>query len=105
MTLSAGYNEAKRWLTQAKKHKSARLRITRLLRHAGCDGSTKHVGGWTATQEFAQLCNLQEGQEILYVGCGAGTAATTIAMEYKCRLVGVDLLDAMVESAREWAQR
>jgi len=68
-------------------------------------GQTKHMGGWTATQELAQLCHLKEGQEILYVGCGAGTAATTIAMEYKCRLVGVDLLDTMVESAREWAQR
>jgi ubiquinone/menaquinone biosynthesis C-methylase UbiE len=68
-------------------------------------GQTKHVGGWTATQELAQLCHLQEGQEILYVGCGAGTAATTIAMEYKCRLVGVDLLETMVESAREWAER
>jgi len=68
-------------------------------------GQTKHVGGWTATQELAQLCHLQEGQEILYVGCGAGTAATTIAMEYKCHLVGVDLLETMVESAREWAER
>ncbi|MFV9675640.1 MAG: class I SAM-dependent methyltransferase, partial [Anaerolineales bacterium] len=68
-------------------------------------GQTKHVGGWTATQELAQLCHLQEGQEILYVGCGAGTAATTIALEYECRLVGVDLLETMVESAREWAER
>jgi len=31
-------------------------------------GHTKHVGGWTATQELAQLCHVQEGQEILYVG-------------------------------------
>ena len=37
--------------------------------------------------------------------CGAGTAATKIAMEYGCHLVGVDLLATMVESAREWAQR
>ena len=68
-------------------------------------GHTKHVGGWTSTQELVQLCHLREGQELLYVGCGAGTAATKIALEYKCRLVGVDLLETMVESAREWAQR
>jgi len=68
-------------------------------------GQTKHIGGWTATQELAQLCHLREGQEILYVGCGAGTAATKIAMEYECRLVGVDLLESMIASAREWAQR
>ena len=64
-------------------------------------GQTKHVGGWTATQELAGLCHLQEGQEILYVGCGAGTAATTIALEYKCHLIGVDLLETMVEALRE----
>ena len=68
-------------------------------------GHTKHVGGWTSTQELVQLCHLREGQELLYVGCGAGTAATKIALEYECRLVGVDLLETMVESAREWAQR
>ena len=68
-------------------------------------GHTKHVGGWSSTQELAQLCNLREGQELLYVGCGAGTAATKIAMEYECRLVGVDLLESMIASAREWAQR
>ncbi len=39
------------------------------------------------------------------MGCGAGTAATKIAMEYECRLVGVDLLETMVKSAREWAER
>jgi len=54
---------------------------------------------------LTQLCHLREGQEILYVECGAGTAATKIAMEYGCHLVGVDLLATMVESAREWAQR
>ena len=26
-------------------------------------------------------------------------------MEYKCSLVGVDLLETMIESAREWAER
>ena len=68
-------------------------------------GHTKHVGGWTATQELAQLCHLREGQEILYVGCGSGVAAIQIALEYDCRVVGVDLLEKMVESACEWAQR
>ena len=48
---------------------------------------------------------MQEGEEILYVGCGSGVAAIQIAMEYDCRVVGVDLLETMVESAREWAER
>jgi len=32
-------------------------------------------------------------------------AAIQIAMEYNCRVVGVDLLEKIVESAREWAER
>ena len=68
-------------------------------------GHTKHIGGWIATQELMQLCNLREGQEVLYVGCGSGVAAIQIAMEYDCRVVGVDVLEKMVASAREWAQR
>lgn len=68
-------------------------------------GHTKHIGGWIATQELVALCHLASGQEILYVGCGSGIAAIQIAMEYDCRVVGVDLLEKMVESARKWAVR
>ncbi|MCJ7824456.1 MAG: methyltransferase domain-containing protein [Anaerolineales bacterium] len=68
-------------------------------------GHTKHIGGWIATQELMQLCHLQAGQEILYVGCGSGVAAIKIAMDYDCNVVGVDVLEKMVASAREWAER
>lgn len=68
-------------------------------------GHTKHIGGWVATQELMQLCHLREGQEILYVGCGSGIAAIKIAMEYGCHVVGIDVLEKMVESARDWAER
>jgi ubiquinone/menaquinone biosynthesis C-methylase UbiE len=68
-------------------------------------GHTKHVGGWFSTQEMAELCHLRAGQELLYVGLGSGTAATKIALEYECRVVGVDLLESMVRAAEEWAAR
>ena len=68
-------------------------------------GHTKHIGGWFSTQEMAELCHLGAGQELLYVGAGSGTAATKIALEYGCRVVGVDLLESMVRSAQEWAER
>ena len=68
-------------------------------------GQTKHVGGWFSTQELAGLCHLGAGQELLYVGAGSGTAATRIAQEYDCRVVGVDLLESMVQAAQEWAER
>ena len=68
-------------------------------------GHTKHVGGWFSTQELAELCHLGPGQELLYVGAGSGTAATRIAQEYGCRVVGVDLMASMVRSAQKWAKR
>ena len=68
-------------------------------------GHTKHVGGWFSTQEIAELCHLGPGQELLYVGAGAGAAATKIALEYGCRVVGVDLLESMVHAANECAER
>jgi arsenite methyltransferase len=68
-------------------------------------GHTKHVGGWFSTQEIAELCHLGAGQELLYVGAGAGAAPTKIALEYECRVVGIDLLESMVHAAEEWAER
>lgn len=68
-------------------------------------GHTKHIGGLFATRELAELCRLEEGQEILYVGCGSGVSAITLAMDYDCYVVGVDILEPMVLAAREWAQR
>jgi ubiquinone/menaquinone biosynthesis C-methylase UbiE len=67
-------------------------------------GHTKHVGGWESTQEIAEMCRLGSGQELLYVGSGAGVAAIKIAQTYGCKVVGVDLLETMVEAARRWAE-
>ncbi len=64
---------------------------------------TKHVGGWESTKEIASMCHLGPGQELLYVGSGSGVAAIQIAQTYGCKVVGVDLLEPMVEAARQWA--
>jgi arsenite methyltransferase len=66
-------------------------------------GYTKHLGGWSATRELVELCHIEPGQELLYVGSGAGNSAVKIAQEYECLVVGVDLLEKMVLAAREWA--
>lgn len=67
-------------------------------------GHTKHVGGWFATQKLASLCSLRAGQEVLYVGSGSGAAAVKIVREYECSVIGIDLLDRMVDAAREKAR-
>lgn len=59
-----------------------------------------HVRGRTATRELADLAGFQPGTHVLDVGCGIGGPARTLAVEYKCRVTGVDLVESYVETAR-----
>ncbi len=66
-------------------------------------GLTKHIGSVKATEELAELCHLRAGQIVLDVGCGAGVTACYLAKRYQCRVVGVDIVEKMVERSRERA--
>jgi len=67
-------------------------------------GHSKHLGGLFATQKLAELCKLEPGVTLLNVGSGSGISAAYVAETYGCRVVGVDLLPGMVESAQRWAE-
>ncbi|MEW6717147.1 MAG: methyltransferase domain-containing protein [Chloroflexota bacterium] len=68
-------------------------------------GLTKHVGGVKATEELIELCYISEGKYVLDVGCGVGVTPCFIARRYGCRVVGVDILEGMVERSKERAKR
>jgi ubiquinone/menaquinone biosynthesis C-methylase UbiE len=68
-------------------------------------GLTKHLGGPEATDELAGLCHIDAGSYVLDVGCGAGATAAHLAKRYQCRVVGVDILERMVDRAEEMAAR
>jgi len=68
-------------------------------------GITKHMGGRRATRELLELCQVQEGQYVLEVGCGLGRTACAMAREGGCRVVGVDSSERMVARSRERARR
>lgn len=68
-------------------------------------GLTKHLGGVEATQALVELCQIGAGKLVLDVGCGAGVTPCRLAQTTGCRVVGVDLLQAMIERSRERAQR
>ena len=68
-------------------------------------GLTKHIGGMEATEALVELCHIGEGKYVLDVGCGAGVTPCFIAKEYDCRVVGVDIIERMVERSRERAKR
>ena len=68
-------------------------------------GVTKHMGGLAATQELLALCQVQEADEVLDVGCGIGAGPAYIAKTFGCRVVGVDLSDRMIGWARRRARQ
>jgi len=68
-------------------------------------GLTKHLGGVGATEEIAELCHIGADKYVLDVGCGAGVTPCFIAKRYNCRVVGVDILEAMVQRCKERAKR
>lgn len=68
-------------------------------------GLTKHIGGIEATRRLLELCAIDAGKVVLDVGCGVGATPCFIAREYGCRVVGIDILERMVERSRERAER
>ncbi len=68
-------------------------------------GLTKHIGGIAATEALIEICHIGSESTILDVGCGVGATACFIASKVGCRVVGVDILEKMVERSRERAAR
>jgi arsenite methyltransferase len=68
-------------------------------------GTTKHMGGLSATEELVELCHISAGTYVLDVGCGVGATACYIAQRYGCRVVGVDISERMIEGAKQRAGR
>jgi arsenite methyltransferase len=68
-------------------------------------GTTKHMGGLETTKELIELCHIGKDTYVLDVGCGAGATASYLAKAYGCRVVGVDLREAMVILSAERAQK
>ncbi len=68
-------------------------------------GITKHIGSLEATKALIELCHIGADTYVLDVGCGVGITPCFIAKKYGCRVVGVDILPAMVERSKERAWR
>ncbi len=68
-------------------------------------GMTKHPGGLKATSRLIELCHINEDKYVLVVGCGVGATPCYLARLYGCRVVGVDLSEAMIDRSNERAKR
>jgi arsenite methyltransferase len=68
-------------------------------------GLTKHMGGTEATDKLIELCQISKDSYILDVGCGVGATACYVAENVGCRIMGVDILEKMVEKSIERSKR
>ncbi len=68
-------------------------------------GLTKHIGSITATEALIELCHIGLQSTVLDVGCGVGVSACFLAEKVGCQVVGVDIVEKMVERSRERANR
>ena len=67
-------------------------------------GMTKHYGSMEATRELIELCRIGDGQYVLDVGCGVGATPCYLAKAVDCRVMGVDLVEKMIEQSRQRAK-
>ncbi len=67
---------------------------------AAAVGLTKHIGGVAATERIATLCHIEAGKVVLDVGCGVGQTPCFLAKRYDCKVIGVDIMEAM--SNAQW---
>ncbi len=59
-----------------------------------------HIGGREATAHAVAKLDLDEGAQVLDVGCGIGGAARYIATQAGCRVTGIDLTPEFIATAR-----
>ena len=68
-------------------------------------GMTKHYGSMDATREIIELCDIRQNQVILDIGCGVGPTPCYLVKTIGCQVVGVDLMERMLEQSLERAKR
>lgn len=64
-----------------------------------------HAGGLDATREMAEFAGIKRGCKVLDVGSGVGGPARTLAAEWNCSVVGIDVTASFCDVARELNRR
>ncbi|NUB91060.1 methyltransferase domain-containing protein [Haloterrigena sp. SYSU A558-1] len=64
-----------------------------------------HIRGREATREVADLAAVEENSRVLDVGCGIGGPARTLASDFDCDVVGVDVVEEYCRAATLFTER
>lgn len=67
--------------------------------------SVLHPGGLDATRKLAGLSMIENGSKIIDLGCGKGSSSMLLAGTYGCHVVGVDIDEKLLSTAREAAKK
>lgn len=59
-----------------------------------------HAGGQEATRVLAKLAGLKPGMAVIDIGSGVGGPARTLAAEFGCHVVGIDITEEYVNTAK-----
>ncbi len=78
--------------------------IYELVAEVGCQ-KYFHFGGFEATKELIELCRIDQSNYVLDVGCASGKTSCFLAQNYDCSVVGIDILERMIQMAGERARR
>lgn len=64
-----------------------------------------HIRGLQATREVASLADIEADSRVLDVGCGVGGPARTLAAEFDCEVVGIDIVEEYCRAAELFTDR
>jgi ubiquinone/menaquinone biosynthesis C-methylase UbiE len=67
-------------------------------------GESFHPGGEKLTRYLCEKLGLNSGSVVLDVACGNGTSAITLARQFECNVIGIDLSEKNLKKARKKAQ-
>ena len=64
-----------------------------------------HIRGLEATREVADIAGIEDHARVLDVGCGIGGPARTLAAEFDCDVVGIDVVEEYCRAATLFTDR
>ena len=67
--------------------------------------SVLHPGGLNATTKLAELSGIKAESKIIDLGCGKGSSSILLARKHGCHVVGVDIDEGLLSTARGRAKR
>ncbi|MFH1824240.1 MAG: class I SAM-dependent methyltransferase [Candidatus Firestonebacteria bacterium] len=64
-----------------------------------------HPGGFKATNEMANLCDINKDTKVLDIACAKGTNDCYLVEKFGCSVVGIDLDENLINQAKDLAKK